>query len=289
MANVRDIKRRIRSVKNTQQITKAMEMVAAAKLRRAQGAVVAARPYKAKLKEVLSRLVTSLDTDNFQDPLLEVRETKKIGFVVIAADRGLAGGYNANLIRNAVTSIAKHRDVEIGVLAVGKKVRDFFKRRKYSVEAEFIGIEDIPTMQEAQEIAETISTFYTEGIYDEIYLVYTEFITAMQQKPSTTKILPIEPPTKDEKENEELDYIFDPSPKIVLSKLLPLYLANQVFSALLEAKASEHGARMTAMGSATDNAGEMIDKLTLSYNRARQAAITREISEIVGGAEALKG
>ncbi|MDK2822297.1 MAG: F-type H+-transporting ATPase subunit gamma [Clostridia bacterium] len=285
MASVRDIKRRIRSVKNTQQITKAMEMVAAAKLRRTQGAVVAARPYAQKLKEVLSRLVAS--SDGLKDPLLEVREPKKIGFVVVTADRGLAGGYNANLIRTAVASMAKHRDLEIGILAIGKKARDFFRKRRYSVEGEFVGISDIPTLGEAKEITETIRTFYTEGIYDEVYLVYTEFITAMQQKPKTKKLLPIEAPVTED--SGELDYIFDPSPQIVLNNLLPLYLTNQVFSALMEAKASEHGARMTAMGSATDNAGEMIDQLTLSYNRARQAAITREISEIVGGANALQG
>jgi len=287
LAGVRDIKRRIRSIKSTQQITKAMEMVAAAKLRRAQTAVVATRPYSAKLKEILSRLVAS--AGNLQEPLLDVRQAKKIGFVVITADRGLAGGYNANLIKSAVASMAKHKDVEIGVLAVGKKARDFFKRRNYHVEAEFIGILDIPTIQEATEIAEAVRAFYTEGIYDEVYLVYTEFITAMQQKPKTARLLPIEASTTEEKEKEELDYLFEPTPQVVLNKLLPLYLTNQVFGALSEAKASEHGARMTAMGSATDNAGEMIDKLTLSYNRARQDAITREISEIVGGAEALKG
>jgi len=260
-----------------------MEMVAAAKLRRTQGAVVAARPYTTKLKEVLSRLVAS--SGDLHDPLLEMREPKKIGFIVVTADRGLAGGYNANLIRSAVAAMASHRDQEIGILAVGKKARDFFRKRNYKVEGEFIGISDIPTIAEAKEIAEAVKAFYTEGIYDEVYMVYTEFITAMQQKPKTKKLLPIETPQ--EEAPGELDYIFDPSPQAVLNQLLPLYLTNQVFSALTEAKASEHGARMTAMGSATDNAGEMIDQLTLSYNRARQAAITREISEIVGGANAL--
>lgn len=284
MATVRDIKRRIRSVTNTQQITKAMEMVSAAKLRRTQGAVVATRPYAGKLKEVLSRLVAG--TSNLKDPLLEVREPKKIGFIVVTADRGLAGGYNANLIKSAVGAMARHREQEIGVIAVGKKARDFFKKRNYSVEGEFVGISDVPTQQEAKEITEAIKAFYTEGIYDEVYITYTEFITAMQQKPKTQRILPIETPTGDGK---EVDYIFDPNPQIVFNQLLPLYLNNLIFTALMEAKASEHGSRMTAMGSATDNAGDMIDKLTLSYNRARQAAITREISEIVGGASALEG
>ncbi|MGI6225639.1 MAG: ATP synthase F1 subunit gamma [Peptococcales bacterium] len=283
MANVRDIKRRIRSVTNTQQITKAMEMVAAAKLRRTQGAVVSARPYSRKLEEVLVRLVSS--SPDLKDPLLEVREPKKIGFVVVSADRGLSGGYNANLIRSAVVALAHHREKDTGIIAIGKKARDFFRKRDYNVEGEFIGISDIPTLAEANEIAQTVKTFYTEGIYDEVYLVYTEFFSAMQQKPKTKKILPIETPQSEKM--EELDYIFDPSPQLVLNQLLPLYLTNQIFTALTEAKASEHGATMTAMGSATDNAGEMIDKLTLSYNRARQAAITNEISEIVGGANAL--
>ncbi|MFZ5943919.1 MAG: ATP synthase F1 subunit gamma [Bacillota bacterium] len=286
MATMRDIKRRIRSVKNTQQITKAMKMVAAAKLRKTQGAVISSRPYADKLKEVLSRLVAS--TAEVKDPLLETREVKKIGFVVVTADRGFAGGYNANLIKSAVAAMAKHQDTEIGIIAVGKKARDFFRKRNFSVEGEFIGIDDIPTLNEAKKITETIKAYYTEGIYDEVYIVYTEFITAMQQRPKTKRILPIEAPGSEEG-GGDLDYIFDPSPQEVLNYLLPLYLTNQVFGALMDAKASEHGARMTAMGSATDNAGEMIDKLTLSYNRARQAAITREISEIVGGANALQG
>jgi len=285
LASVSDIKRRIRSVKNTQQITKAMEMVAAAKLRRTQGAVVSARPYSNKLEEVLSRLVAS--SPDLKDALLEVREPKKIGFIIVAANKGLSGGYNANIIRSAIVSMAHHRDQEIGILAVGKKARDFFRKRNYKVEAEFIGISDIPKLSEAKELAEAVKTFYTQGIYDEVYIVYTQFITAMQHKPKTKKLLPIETPQ--EESGGELDYIFDPSPQTVLNQLLPLYLINQVFSALTEAKASEHGATMTAMGSATDNAGDMIDQLTLKYNMARQAAITREISEIVGGANAQQG
>lgn len=283
MASERDIKRRIRSVTNTQQITKAMEMVAAAKLRKTQGAVVATRPYSAKLEEVLSRLVSS--SPDLKDELLEVREPKKIGFIIVSADRGLSGGYNANLIRSAVVAMAQQRDKEIGVIAIGRKARDFFRKRNYQVECEYIGISDIPTLAEAKDIAETVKAFYTQKIYDEVYMVYTKFITAMQHKIKTKKLLPIETP-QGEAEGE-LDYIFDPSPQVVLNQLLPLYLTNQIFTALTESKASEHGATMTAMGSATDNANEMIDKLTLSYNRARQAAITREISEIVAGANAL--
>lgn len=258
-------------------------MVAAAKLRRTQGAVMAARPYSAKLKDILSRLVAS--SPDLKDALLEVREPKKVGFLVVSANKGLSGGYNANIIKSAVVAITHHREQEVGILAVGRKARDFFRKRNYQVEGEFLGISDIPSLDEAKEIAQAVKAFYTEGIYDEVYIVYTEFINAMQQKPKVKKLLPIETPQ--EEARGELDYIFDPSPQIVLNQLLPLYLTNQIFSALTEAKASEHGATMTAMGSATDNAGEIIDQLTLSYNRARQAAITQEISEIVGGANAL--
>lgn len=285
MATVSDIKRRIRSVKSTQQITKAMKMVAAAKLRRTQTAVVAARPYSAKLKEVLSRLVAS--SPDLKDPLLEVREPKKVGFVVVSANKGLSGGYNANVIKKAVVAMAQHRDQEVGILAVGRKARDFFRKRNYRIEGEFLGISDVPTVVEAKELAEVVKTFYTEGIYDEVYIVYTEFINAISQRPTIKKLLPIEAPQ--EKTEGELDYLFDPNPQLVLNQLLPLYLINQIFSALMEAKASEHGATMTAMGSATDNAAELIEQLTLSFNRARQAAITQEIAEIVGGANALSG
>ena len=286
MSTQRDIKRRIRSVKSTQQITKAMKMVAAAKLRRTQEAVVAARPFAAKLQEVLSRIVASSGGE-LKDPLLEVREVKKVGFVIVAADRGLAGGYNANLLRSAVVTLAKYRDVETGIITVGRKAETFFKKRNYPVEGEFSYINDVPTIEEVGLITDRIREYYTQGIYDEVYLVYTEFISAMQQKPKSMKLLPIEPPTGTEL--EEVDYIYEPTPQEVMGQLLPMYLQNQVFGKIMEAKASEHGARMTAMDSATSNASDMIGRLTLSYNRARQAAITREISEIVGGAEALKG
>jgi F-type H+-transporting ATPase subunit gamma len=262
-----------------------MKMVAAAKLRKTQGAVVSARPYTAKLKEVLSRLVVS--SPDLKDALLEVREPKKVGFVVVSANKGLSGGYNANVIKKAVVAMAHHQEQEKGILAVGKKARDFFRKRNYQVEGEFLGISDVPSIAEAKEIAETVKTFYTEGIYDEVYIVYTEFINAISQRPKIKRLLPIETPQEDV--GGELDYLFDPSPQLVLSQLLPLYLTNQIFSALMESKASEHGATMTAMGSATDNASEILDQLTLSYNRARQASITQEISEIVGGANALKG
>lgn len=284
MANQRDIKRRIRSVTSTQQITKAMKMVAAAKLRRTQEAVVAARPFTAKLNEVLSRIVAS-SGENIKDPLLEVRPVKKIGFVVVSADRGLSGGYNANLIKRALEAFEEHQDVEIGIVTIGNKANSFLKKRDYPIEEEFASVSDVPTLEEAMEITNKVKDFYLNGVYDEVYMVYTKFITAMYHKPETVKLLPIEPPAGEEL--EEIEYIYEPTPQEVMGRLLPMFLQNKVFGMLMEAKASEHGATMTAMDSATNNASEMIDKLTLSLNRARQAAITTEISEIVAGANAL--
>lgn len=276
----------MRSVKNTQQITKAMKMVSASKLRRAQGSVISARPYKDKLKEVLSRLVASMG-DGAVDPLLEVRDVKKVGFVVFASNKGLAGGYNHNILKTALTAVqaAENKGLEVGIVAVGRKVKEFFEKRNYPIDQFFLEIDDIPNSLDADSVTKTIRTAYTGGQYDEVYIVYAEFISAMAQVPKAVKILPIETPTGEE--GEGLDYIFEPSAGEVLSQILPLYLANQVFSALTEAKAGEHGARMTAMTAATDNASDLLEKLDLDYNRARQAAITNEITEIVGGVNAL--
>jgi len=284
LANQRDIKRRIRSVTSTQQITKAMKMVAAAKLRRTQEAVIATRPFTSKLNEVLSRIVASAK-DNLEHPLLEVRTVKKVGFVVVSADRGLSGGYNANIIKQALQSFNEHKDVEYGIVTIGNKANSFLKKRDYPIEEEFASVSDVPTLEEAINITNKVKDFYLNGVYDEVYMVYTKFITAMQHKPQTIKLLPIEPPQG--VQLDERDYIFEPTPQEVMGRLLPMYLQNQVLGMLMEAKASEHGATMTAMDSASNNASEMIADLTLWYNRARQAAITNEISEIVGGANAL--
>ncbi|MGF7183928.1 F-type H+-transporting ATPase subunit gamma [Desulfitispora alkaliphila] len=283
MAGMRDIKRRIRSVKNTQQITKAMKMVSAAKLRKAQERVVAARPFKSKLEEVLKRLVAV--SGEIDHPLIQVREPQKAAYVVVTADKGLCGGYNSNLIKLAHKQV-EQSEIPAEVVAVGRKGRDFFRRKEKRIGHEFINIGEEINIELARQVTRAVTNMYESGEYDQIYLVYTEFMTAIQQQPVVKKLLPIDPP---EDEGEDAgDYIFEPSAEEVLNTLLPRYVENVVYQALLEAKASEHGARMTAMGSATDNAAEMIEKLTLSYNRARQAAITREISEIVGGAEALK-
>ncbi len=286
-AGVREFKRRIRSVQSTQKITKAMKMVAAAKLRRAQEAAEASRPYTETLAGTLARLAgVSSDVEH---PLLVKRaEVTKVGYIVVTADRGLCGGYNTNIIRAATESIeADERKPAKGIIAVGRKGRDFFRKRG-GLEAEFVNLGDKISFADAREIAQYVINAYENEEYDEIYIVYARFINALRQTPTVVKILPIEPPeasTSDEKINVE--YIYEPSAEEILLNLLPRYIGSQVYHAMLEGKASEHGARMTAMGNASENAGEIIDNLTLKMNKVRQAAITDEILDIVGGAEAL--
>lgn len=287
-SNARDIKRRISSIKSTQKITRAMKMVSASKLRKTQESVLLTRPYSEKLKEVLTRIMST--NVELTDPLLEVRPVKKVAYIIITAERGLAAGYNVNLIKKAQVHIGENSHVQASVLVAGRKGRDFFKKNKYQIDTDFGSLSDIPTLYEAMIITNKIKEEYSNKVYDEIYLVSTKFVTVLHQVPQVTKILPIDPNIGTEEElTGELDYIFEPNTQIVLNQLLPLYLQNQVFSALMESKASEHGARMTAMDSATNNADDMVDDLSLSYNRARQAAITNEISEIVAGANALQG
>lgn len=282
MAGVRDIRRRIRSIKNTQQITKAMKMMAAAKLRKAQEKVVAARPYARQLQDVLARLAQAADA---RHPLLEQREVKTIAYVVVTADRGLCGGYNANIIRTTSQAIAE-ANVPIQMVAVGSKARDFFRRRGANITCEYVALGDNPSFVQASEIAKEIVRLYTEREVDEVRLIYTEFISAISQRPVHVKLLPLKAP-KQEAKTKGI-YLFEPSAEGILESLLPKYVETLVFRALLEAKASELGAKMTAMGAATDAAKDMIERYTLQMNRARQAAITKEISEIVGGIAALE-
>ncbi|MBO8138130.1 MAG: F0F1 ATP synthase subunit gamma [Desulfotomaculum sp.] len=290
MQNARDIRRRIKSVKSTQQITKAMKMVSAAKMRRAQEAVQAARPYAIKFTDVLGR-VSAAAGSAVSHPLLEVREPKKTAYIIITADRGLCGGFNANVIRRAAKELAEYD--EPALITVGRKGRDFFRRREANIAAEFVNLGENISFKQAKEIAQFVIDKYTAGEFDQVFLVYSEFINTLTQRPTTVKLLPIETPAEGEEKNEEgakkpkVSYMYEPNAESVLGELLPKYVETSIFRALLEAKAGEHGARMTAMDSATNNAKEMIRKLTLSLNRARQAAITKEISEIVGGAEAL--
>lgn len=283
MASVRDIRRRIRSVKNTQQITKAMKMVAAAKLRKAQERVIAARPFARQLQDVLARLAQA--ASDARHPLLEVREVRNIAYVVVSADRGLCGGYNANIIRTGSTALAES-PVPGSIVAVGRKGRDFFRRSGTPIASEFVALGDDPSFIQAKEIAGEVVRLYTEREVDEVHLIYTEFMSAISQRPVHVKLLPLKAPER--KITTKGLYLFEPSAETILETLLPKYLETLLFRALLEAKASELGAKMTAMGAATDAAKEMIDRLTLMMNRARQAAITKEISEIVGGAAALE-
>ncbi len=291
--SARDIKRRIRSIKNTQQITKAMEMVAAAKLRRVQSQATQGRPFSEKLREVLVRLVTAARSGegarSLEHPLLEKREVKRVLYVVVSADRGLAGGYNANLLRRAVGELSKE-EREYEIIAIGRKARDFFRKRGWQLRAEHVQLGDDIDYTFAQGLAQQLMAAFTAGEFDEIKLVYTRFVSVVSQQPVVERLLPIEDPAAGAGgEEEPVEYRYEPSPEAVLGILLPRYVETEVYRALMESKASELGARMTAMRNASDNAEEMIAALTLSYNRARQAGITKEISEIVGGAEALAG
>ena len=281
MAGAQDIRRRIRSVKNMQQITKAMKMVSAAKLRKAQLKLNAARPYASQLQGVLERL-SQVQVDEVH-PLLKKRPVQKVVYVLITSDRGLCGGYNANLIRK-VSGMITEAQQEVKLVTVGRKGRDFFRRGKVEFLAEYTGFGDEPSYNQAKEVAQEVIRLYEEGEADEVYLLYTEFVTAMTQRPTKIKLLPVEQPEG----KQGRQYIFEPSAEEILNSLLPKYVETQIYRTILEGKASEQGARMTAMSSATDNAKDMIDRLSLAMNRARQAAITTEISEIVSGAAALQ-
>jgi F-type H+-transporting ATPase subunit gamma len=282
---LREIKARIKSVQNTRQITKAMKMVDAAKLRRAQERAEAARPYAQKMREVVMSIAAG--TSGAKHPMLESRPIKKTGYVVITSDRGLAGGYNSNVLRMVVRTIAERHNNkdEYTIFVLGRKGRDFFKKRDYPIAEEVVNMSDTPTFAHIKHVTRSAVQMFADGGIDELYLVYNKFISAIQQEPTELRLLPL---ADVEKVEGTPTYDFEPSADEVLADLLPKYAETLIFSALLEAKASEHGARMTAMGNATDNATDMIERYTLFYNRARQAAITQEIAEIVGGASALE-
>lgn len=283
MANTRDIKRRIGSVKSIQQITKAMEMVAAAKLRRAQANVVAARPYTVKLAQVISRIVNS--GKDAQNNLLEPGQGPS-AYIVVAGERGLSGPYNSNLLKFAREVIAGDPGP---VVAVGRKAKEFFRKRDYEVIGEFSFVSDHPHYEDATSIMAPQFINFNEGVFGSLHLIYTEFASALSHKPTKIQLLPVMGMEDSPPEAKQGLYLYEPSPETVLESLLPRYVSSLVYQGLLEANASALGAQMTAMKSATDNADEMITKLTLSYNRARQSAITQEILEIVNGAQALEG
>lgn len=287
MASLRDLRRRIKSIKSTQQITKAMKAVSAAKMRKAQDSVLFARPYSKRIKAVLGRVAVA--SSGVKNPLLAVREPQKVAFIVITADRGLCGGFNSNVIRSATQEIKKTTS-ELNLITIGRKSRDFFQRRGYKIAKQYVGLGEDVRYATARDIASFVIEKYSAEEYDEVYLIYSQFINVLIQRPVMHKILPAEPPAEEKSEDEakKVDYIFEPSAEAVLSELLPKYVENSIFQGLLETKAGFYSAQMTAMDNATKNASDIIDQLTMTLNRARQAQITKEISEIVGGAAALE-
>jgi F-type H+-transporting ATPase subunit gamma len=290
MASLIDIRRRLRSVKSTQQITKAMKMVAAAKLRRAQERVVGARPYAKLLSNVLASVTAH--AGEVPQPLLEAREEKRVILLVIAGDRGLSGAFNTNVHRATTRLIAAHPEwKEIRILPVGKKSVEFWKRRKYPLtEKTYSGIFAGLKYADAKEIAGFLSEEFLGDKVDAVYVVVNEFRSILSQVVETARLLPLSPEAaaKAAPEGPGVEYIYEPDAKTILAWLLPRFLEFTIYRALAESAAAEMGARMTAMGSASKNAGDMIDKLTLTYNRARQARITKELIEIVSGAAALE-
>jgi F-type H+-transporting ATPase subunit gamma len=292
MASLKEIRIRIASVKSTQQITSAMKMVSASKLKRAQNAIVKMRPYAAKLKEILENLSASIDTaDNVYS---REKKTQKLLLVVITSNRGLCGAFNANVIKLAVNTVhSKYADLNksgnIDMICIGKKAIDFFVKRKYSVLESNTKILDATSFENAAPIAEQLMKWFSTGKYDRIEIIYNQFKNAGVQILVNEQYLPVAPPKSSATKKQQADYIFEPGKKEIVTELIPKSLKIQFYKTLLDSVASEHGARMTAMHKATDNADGLLKELKLTYNKARQASITKEILEIVSGAEALKG
>ena len=286
MPSLINLRRRIRSVKNMQQLTKAMKMVSAAKLRRAQEQAIASRPYARMMERVLRNVAAAAksDEDSADFPLLQVREEKRIQLIVVSSDTGLAGAFNANLFRMANRFVEEHKGAELRIEAIGRKGRDFFRRRQFNLTAEHVGIVDKPKYNQAAEIADKMIRQYRDAEIDAVYLLVNEFKTVMAPNLILRKILPVELP---EDGADQIDYIYEQPPASLLRTLLPRYVEMEIYRALLESISAYHAARMTAMDAASSNAGDVISDLTLTLNRVRQAGITREIIEIVSGAAAL--
>ncbi len=289
MASLLDMRRRIKSVKNTQQITKAMKMVAAAKLKRAQDRVTAARPFAKKMSEILGNLSAKIG-DEFSSPLLDSRGDEKYLIVLVSADKGLCGGFNTNIMKAAQNFLKENIGKQTEMIPVGRKGRDFFKRRQMLFVQEYVGLTGSGRVEykDAAEIAQkVIKTFTEDTTIDKVFLVFTEFKTVLSQKPVVEQLLPIPKITAEGAESgAQAEYIYEQAPAEIFGKLLPKQVETQIYRAMLESIASEQGSRMTAMDSASKNAGELIDSLTLNMNRIRQAAITKEIIEVVSGAAA---
>lgn len=297
MANLRDIRNRIESIKNTQQITKAMKMVAAAKLRKAQNRIIETRPYASKMQEIVARLVGSAKEENLL--LKQPETTDQVLFIIIGSDRGLCGGFNNNLFKEVKKRIEKDfaeykQNDTLSLITIGRKATKHFGKREYNIVQEFPGFFDELHFSQITEIMKSVISEFELGNYDEVHLAYNEFKSVISQNRLIEQVLPIDPSTlvdEDEKEDSEkefIDYIFEPDIDSILEDLLPLHINMQVWKAVLESNAAEQGARMTAMDNATENAKELEDDLRLEYNRARQSAITTEISEIISGAQALE-
>jgi F-type H+-transporting ATPase subunit gamma len=284
MATIRQIQRRIRSITNTAKITKAMELVAASKMRRAQQRALAARPYAERMRSTLADLVTHHLTGDSLHPFLEVRPVERVLFLHLTPDRGLCGGLNTHMNRYTA-SLALEQEAEVSLVCVGRKGRDFFARTGYPLVAEFTQVSDYPRAADVLPIARTVMDEFSRGAADRVYVVFPLFVNTVTQTPTARLILPVEPPEAEAV--RELEYIYEPSPQGVLGELLPRYVEMQVYEAVLETSASEQSARMVAMRNATDAANEMVEDLTLTYNKARQEQITKELLDIVGGAATL--
>jgi F-type H+-transporting ATPase subunit gamma len=286
MPSLIDLRRRIRSVKNTQQITKAMKVVSAAKLRRAQDRVLAARPYAQSIRRMLANVIQAVGEGHEAEGLefLVKRPEKRVQLLVITADRGLAGAFNSNVIRTAQKFIQDNSGAEVQLELIGRKGRDFFRKRHRHVTGDYSTIfQKVVRYEDALEIAQKVTERFKKGEIDAVYMVLNNFKSLMASRLVVSRLLPLEPPEK----QEQIDYIYEQPPGVLLERLLPRYIEAQIYRALLESAAAEHAARMTAMEAASSNAAEVIDSLTLKMNRVRQASITREIIEIVSGAAAL--
>jgi len=285
---LRQTRRRIRSVQNTAKITRAMELVAASKMRRAQLNALAARPYAERMRWVLADLAETLSQIDPADrhPLIQVREeVRSVDLILVTPKRGLSGALPGNLVRRAAQFIMEREGTPVRICAVGRKGRDFMRRTGQEIVAEFLDLGDYPSYADVRPIAQVAIEDFIKGAADEVWIVYAEFVNMVTQQPQARRLLPIEPPK--DAETEAIDYIYEPGRAEVLAELLPRYLEREIYDAILEAGASEQSARMVAMRNASDNANELVEDLTLDYNRARQESITNELLDIVGGVEAL--
>jgi F-type H+-transporting ATPase subunit gamma len=286
MPNIRQIKRRIKSVQNTAKITNAMSMIAASKMRRAQQRGIQGRPYAERILGVMGNLMAAIQTGEAPHPLLAQREVKRIGYIHITADRGLCGPLNGNMNR-AGHEFLNQQAAPVTVIAVGRRGRDFMARTRRELRAVFMDLGDSPSLLDTLPISRVVVEDYINGEYDQVYIGYSDFISTLTQRPVINRLIPVEPAHVAPLFN--VDYIYEPSPQDVLSELLPRYIEMQVFHAILEHLASEQSARMVSMRNASENAKDMISSLTLTYNKARQEMITKEILDLVGGAAALEG